>query len=103
MPLSPFFANLILKDFDKNIEANEYKMIRYADDLIIFTDSHSECLEIHEFCKNLLNTLELRIPEPGHDSKTKIYRPDETAEFLGVGLVRAGETYVTCPPISGPL
>lgn len=93
MPLSPFFSNLLLRDFDKATEMHGLKMVRYADDLIFFTKTEAECREIHEFCKRELKILNLDVPDIGIKSKTQIYSPDQPAEFLGVGLEKDGKGY----------
>jgi RNA-directed DNA polymerase len=87
MPLSPFFANLFLESFDKEIIEAGYKAIRYADDLIFFANSHEDCLKIDRFCRQSLLKLNLEIPELSKvDSKTIIAEPHEIIEFLGLGL-----------------
>ena len=92
--MSPFFANILLKDFDRAIEKANLSMVRYADDLIILAVSEAECFDIHNFCKKELAKLSLSIPDPGPASKTQIYSPTKTAEFLGVGIVINGHDYV---------
>ena len=95
MPLSPFFANLVLSPFDKEIIKHNFEMVRYADDLIFFSDSQSGCIQIHSFCKEELMKLGLEIPEvsANGETKTQIYLPDRPAEFLGVGLVPSTAGY----------
>lgn len=93
MPLSPFFANLLLVDFDKAVEARGFHMVRYADDLIFFSDSVPACRAIHSACKDALGSLGLSIPDISPNSKTQIYEPHQGAEFLGVELVRASTGY----------
>lgn len=96
MSLSPFFANLVLRDFDLAIESNNYKAIRYADDLIFFGASEDHCKELHEFCKDELLKCGLSIPplDSSNDSKTRIFDPSEIADFLGLGISPAGQGYV---------
>ncbi len=36
-PLSPFLANVMLDDFDKELERRGHRFVRYADDFQIFT------------------------------------------------------------------
>jgi len=86
MPLSPFFANLMLAPFDRACKARNLAAIRYADDLIFFAQSEVEALEVQAFCLEQLSALRLEIPELGEGSKTQIYRPEQPAEFLGVEL-----------------
>ena len=72
MPLSPFFANLMLRDFDASIENHGLNMIRYADDFIILSSSKTKCFNIHKLCKEELAKIELNIPEIEDKTKTKI-------------------------------
>ena len=87
MPLSPFFANLFLESFDNEIKVTGLKAVRYADDLIFFAKIEAECLLIDNFCREKLKKLDLTIPHlEEKNSKTVIYQPNETVEFLGLGL-----------------
>ena len=36
-PLSPILANILLDDFDKELEARGLHFVRYADDFLVFT------------------------------------------------------------------
>jgi len=93
MPLSPFFANLLLKSFDSYIEKNNLKMVRYADDFVIFSKTEQDCKTIHNACKQALQGLKLTIPEIEEDTKTQVYPPNKSADFLGIGLVKFGKEY----------
>lgn len=86
MPLSPFFANLVLDRFDRAIIDAGYTAIRYADDLIFFAADEQACHEVHAFCKQELAKIGLEVPEIGPGSKSEIYGPGVAAEFLGLGL-----------------
>lgn len=86
MPLSPFFANLFLADFDKACVANKLSVLRYADDLIFFGTSQAETAYFEVFCATELGKIKLIIPQLTENTKTQIYAPDEPAEFLGVEL-----------------
>lgn len=94
MPLSPLFSNLILYDFDKIIIRKHMDMVRYADDLVIFAKSYEECQSIHEIVSIELSKINLQVPDLNVDSKSIIYRPDEPAEFLGIGIVKDGDSYM---------
>lgn len=92
MPLSPLFANFYLCDFDDLIKKKGLNCIRYADDLIFFSDSEEKCEQIHTFCKTHLHSFGLEIPEPGDQaSKTQIVSPSNQIEFLGMSIVRNGD------------
>ena len=94
MPLSPFFANLLMLAFDNAVKRKKYKCVRYADDLIFFADSYSECEEIADFCLEELGKLDLKIPKIEEGSKSIIYEPSAPAEFLGLGLCFENGKYV---------
>jgi len=93
MPLSPFFANLFLAPFDMAIQKAGLNAVRYADDLIFFADSHGKCVDIEKFCKTTLGRMNLHIPDLQDNSKTIIAAPNETTEFLGLGLTKVGHKY----------
>lgn len=86
MPLSPFFANLFLSGFDREVIKRKFAAVRYADDLIFLADSENQCLEIDEFCRVELSRIGLAIPLLSAATKTIIWRPEQEAEFLGLGL-----------------
>lgn len=94
MPLSPLFANFILRDFDRAMKKASANMVRYADDLIFFANSRQECEFVHAKCKDALSKLHLDVPDIGDGGKTRVYSPDESAEFLGVDLVKRGTGYI---------
>lgn len=94
MPLSPLFANVVLQRFDNAVIKRDLSAIRYADDLVFFADSEEACLAIHAFCRKHLKKLNLKVPDIGPGTKSQIYRPEEPAEFLGLGLVREQHGYV---------
>ena len=86
MPLSPFFANLMLSDFDKNCIKSGIQLIRYADDLIFFCKSKVEAEDLYIKCQKDLKDLGLKIPKIEEGSKSVISGPEETISFLGVEL-----------------
>jgi len=93
MPLSPYLANLYLAGFDKAIEEKGANAIRYADDLVFFCDSKSECEDLHAFCMAYMVSIGLSIPDLGDNSKSKIASPDETVDFLGIAIALNGSRY----------
>lgn len=93
MPLSPFFANLVLRRFDQTIESAGVHMVRYADDLICLAGSEDECAEIHRVVSEALAKEGLTVPEPG-TGKTVVYPPETPAEFLGLSLHPQSGGYV---------
>lgn len=89
MPISPFFANLFLEKFDHLLISKGFYVVRYADDIIAFSNSVSGCEEIESVIKNELGKMGLGIK----DSKSGVYEPGETVDFLGLGIVRKNEGY----------
>jgi RNA-directed DNA polymerase len=83
MPLSPILSNLALSEFDHRIERAGIRMIRYADDILLFFSSKKDTIEGHDFIKSELKRLELGIPKLGEQSKTWIVPPREPVYFLG--------------------
>ena len=92
MPISPYLSNLFLFDFDNLVEKMGYRMIRYADDLIVLADSKEECEDIHAVFETELRSIGLRI-EPIGQKKTKISPPDESIDFLGIEIARTQNGY----------
>ena len=93
MPLSPFFSNLLLVDFDQKVEQSGASAVRYADDLIFLCKDESECNQVAAFCKSEFNKIGLDVPALGPGSKSVIYSPDYPAEFLGLELAPAAVGY----------
>lgn len=87
MPLSPILANLVLADFDREVERASIEMIRYADDILLFFASKSAANEGHDFVKAKLNSLNLDIPELADKTKTELKGPQEPIDFLGREIV----------------
>lgn len=93
MPLSPYFANMMLEPFDLACIKAGHKAVRYADDLAFFAASEQEAKAMEDFCLSQLKSLNLQIPMLADGSKTRIYAPNEPAEFLGLELTptRSGD------------
>jgi RNA-directed DNA polymerase len=87
MPLSPYFAGMILRDLDCLIERRRLPVIRYVDDIIGFFKSKSECQEFDSLLRSELKKLQLELgvlDDP--QSKTKIFQPSEPADFVGMQM-----------------
>lgn len=70
--LSPLFSNIYLSDFDQKIIADNYNLIRYADDFVILSNTKRECKEAYQKCKTYLENLNLEIHSLEKNDKTKI-------------------------------
>lgn len=88
MPLSPVFANIILRDFDREMVERGVNMVRYADDFIVLTDTERECREVDVIARDLLAKKGFELPPLDMEgSKTYVANPDEEIEFLGLAVV----------------
>jgi RNA-directed DNA polymerase len=100
MPLSPLFANLLLAEFDAALVATNARAVRYADDLVFFGKTLAECTAYHAFCIEQLAKLDLKVPDLAQAGKSQIYAPDQTADFLGIGMaLRAGKYHPKVMPV----
>lgn len=87
MPLSPLFANVILRDFDREMTKRGKKLVRYADDFIILAGSEAECIELDALSRRILSKRGFDLPPLGDErSKTYIAAPDQEIDFLGLAL-----------------
>lgn len=92
MPLSPYFAGMILRDLDRAIQKRGVPAIRYVDDIVAFFDSRKECEAFHKFLQDALDTIGLSVGSVGaNDSKTRIYSPAESAMFLGMEICQSSD------------
>jgi len=98
MPVSPLLSNLLLKDFDRKLQAERIRAVRYADDIAVFADSARECDEALSCIQTGLADLKLRVPGLDEAGKTARLRPSQPAEFLGVEIRRFEAGYELCAP-----
>jgi RNA-directed DNA polymerase len=90
MPLSPLLANLALSEFDRQISDNKIEMVRYADDLVMFFSSKKLAESVQKLVKELLQNIQLTIPEIADGSKTMIVSRSDSLSFLGREIVYLG-------------
>jgi retron-type reverse transcriptase len=89
MPLSPYFAGMILLDLDQKIEKLGVSAIRYIDDIVAFFSTEKDCIEFDKILRKHLAQIGLKIGSIGVDgSKTTIYAPHEAALFLGLEMTK---------------
>lgn len=87
MPLSPYFAGILLRDLDRAIEKLKLPVIRYVDDIVGFFSSREECLGFDSLLREKLGKLSLSLGAIGEEnSKSIIYKPDEPASFVGMEM-----------------
>jgi hypothetical protein len=82
VPLSAFLANFYLKDLDRYFFENNIIYIRYADDIILFSDTNEE-LQLHR--NKILSFLEENHLSV-NPSKEHFFSPGERFEFLGFSI-----------------
>lgn len=80
IPVSPFFANIYLKDLDVFFEYKKIPYFRYSDDILIFVRTHEEAEQILSFLQSFLSGKGLCI----NPDKVSISAPGEAWEFLGI-------------------
>lgn len=90
MPLSPLLANLALADFDRQISEKQIEMVRYADDIVLFFNSKEGAQAGQKLVKELLQHIQLSIPEIADGSKTMIIARSDPLTFLGREIVHLG-------------
>lgn len=78
--ISPLLANIYLHYFDVKMEAEGYKVIRYADDFVVLCRTEQKAREAHARVKEILEgELALTV----HPEKTKVTHVSREIEFLG--------------------
>ena len=71
-PLSPLLSNIMLHELDKELERQELRYVRYADDFSIYTKSKSEASRVSTSIYRFLNK---RLRLPVNQEKSGIRRP----------------------------
>ncbi|MCF6354758.1 MAG: group II intron reverse transcriptase/maturase [Candidatus Polarisedimenticolaceae bacterium] len=84
-PLSPLLANLYLDWFDEQLQAEEQRLVRFADDFLILCKNRAAAEEALELTDDLLNALTLELNE----EKTSVTNFDKGFRFLGVLFLRS--------------
>lgn len=78
-PISPLLANYFLSDFDRRMEAESARMIRYADDVLMLCATDAEAQRLLEKAREELKILDLEL----NPEKTEVRRFAEGFSFLG--------------------
>lgn len=95
-PLSPLLANILLDEFDKELEARGHTFCRYADDCNIYVSSRRAGERVME---SLTQFLEKKLRLKVNKEKSAVARPIER-KFLGLRLVKGKEAYISIAPKS---
>ena len=78
-PLSPLLANIMLDDFDKELEARGHRFVRYADDFMIFVKSQRAAERV---MRSITRFLQDRLKLVINHEKSRIMKADD-CEYLG--------------------
>jgi len=82
-PLSPLLANILLDDFDKELEKRGHRFVRYADDCNIYVRSKRSGERVR---RSLTSFLQDRLRLKVNESKSAVDRPWKR-KFLGFSLL----------------
>jgi RNA-directed DNA polymerase len=78
-PLSPLLANILLDDFDKELESRGHRFVRYADDFLVFTKTREAARRVYvSIGRYLTRKLKLVV----NQQKSRVCSTDGV-EFLG--------------------
>ena len=95
-PLSPLLANILLDEFDKELERRGHVFCRYADDCNIYVSSKRAAERVMSSMTQFLETrLKLRV----NRAKSAVARPSER-KFLGMRIVGAAKAHISLAPKS---
>jgi len=95
-PLSPLLANILLDEFDKELERRGHAFCRYADDCNIYLSSRRAAERVMASLVAFLETkLKLRV----NRTKSAVARPSER-KFLGMRIVGAAKAHISLAPKS---
>ena len=78
-PLSPLLANIVLDDFDKELERRGHRFVRYADDFLIFVKSKRATIRAD---RSVVRFLKQRLKLEINRQKSRVVR-GEKCEYLG--------------------
>lgn len=82
-PLSPLLANLMLDDFDSDLETAGFKLARFADDFVILCKDRDEAEDAARVAEHSLAEVGLRL----NQSKTHIRSFNQGFRYLGYVFV----------------
>lgn len=83
-PLSPLLSNIVLDEFDKELEKRGHAYVRYADDCSIYVRSETSAKRVAE---SIIKYIEGKLLLKVNRTKTKISRPNEST-LLGFSFFR---------------
>jgi group II intron reverse transcriptase/maturase len=81
--ISPLLCNLFLDGFDEALLGRNFKLVRYADDLVVLTTDREKAIEAQDATREALDALGLRL----HRRKTRIADFERGFRYLGAVFV----------------
>ena len=78
-PISPILANLILDDFDNDMQKAGFRLIRFADDFIVLAKDKETVEQAQIIAQSSLAEHGFEL----HPNKTKVIHQDEGYQYLG--------------------
>ncbi|MBO3458990.1 group II intron reverse transcriptase/maturase [Aetokthonos hydrillicola Thurmond2011] len=81
--ISPMLANIYLDEFDRVISSSDLKLVRYADDFLILSQTQERIFAAYSEVSELLNSMGLTM----HTEKTQITNFEYGFRFLGHGFL----------------
>lgn len=88
-PLSPLLANIYLNEFDREMEHRAVKVIRYADDIVVFAKSKRAAKRLLESCRRYLED-RMKLKLNTQKSKVVSVLAIKHFKFLGFCLGKNG-------------
>ena len=88
-PLSPLLANIYLNEFDWEMNSRGVKMVRYADDIVVFAKSKRAAERLLESCRKYLEG-RLKLKMNAEKSKETSIFAQKNFKFLGFCLGKNG-------------
>lgn len=95
-PLSPLLSNIILDDFDKELESRGHRFVRYADDVNIYVQSRKAGERV---MASVADYLEKRLRLKLNRDKSAVGRPWER-KFLGYSMTVTKKPRLKAAPAS---
>ena len=80
--VSAFLSNFYLKEMDNYFYSNNIEYFRYADDIIVFSNSYEELLSHKKIIFDFLTTNKLFVNE----NKEYFFNPGDAIDFLGFSI-----------------
>ena len=88
--LSPLWCNIMLHQLDARLTSQKYKLVRYADDFLVFSDTRAGAQAAMQATMSILEKLKLQLSPP----KSQITSFKAGFRFLGVAFYKNQYSYL---------